>query len=203
MTSLFTPLLQSVRISATKPLPLRIAVQTVFLFLMLYAEWLIPVPPFSLSGCCKHTKSALHWTPVSSSVIVHPYDLPQLCWITLLIWCQSSHFCFNCGRRRTLGLGHHDASCLPHCLLSLHIGHVLFFPSPICCRSSPGSMTMHHSVRPRCRVNSIARGSTSCCSSLSALPRPIGGFTLLRAPAAERNTISSAIGALFQRVAAE
>jgi hypothetical protein len=64
-------------------------------------------------------------------------------------------------------------------------------------------MTKHHSLRPRCSVHSIVRGSPSCCSRLSALPRHFGDFALLRAPAAERNIISFAIGALFQRVGAE
>jgi hypothetical protein len=49
----------------------------------------------------------------------------------------------------------------------------------------------------------MGHGSLSSCFRPSALPRRFGGFALLRTPAAERNMISFAIGALFQRVAAE
>jgi len=207
MTWSFAPLLKSVRSSTPKPLALRMAVQTFFLFLMSYSKWLIPLPPFSIVGTCKHTMSALCSTPVSRAAMVHSYDLGQLCWITLIIGSQGSRciVIFSHGHRRSLGPGHHDVSPHPRCLLCLPPNHLLFFASPICRRSCPGTTTKLHSVRPRCsvHVNSIGRGSPSCGSLHSALLRHSGGFTLLRAPAAEHNMISFAVGALFQCVAAE
>jgi hypothetical protein len=85
MTSSFAPLLQSVPSSTTKLLLLRIAVQTLFLFLILYAEWLIPIPSVSRGDSCKHSPSALGSTRVSNATIVHSYHLAQLCWITQII----------------------------------------------------------------------------------------------------------------------
>jgi len=152
-----------------------------------------------------HTAYALCSTSVSSAAMVHWYDLAQLCWITLMIGSQGSSFSFifSHGCSRSLGLSHHNVSRLPHCLLFLHRSYLLFFASPICFCSLPRSTTKHHIVCPRCRVHSFTHGSPSCCSHYAALTRHIGNFTLLRAPAAERNMISFAIGALFQRVAAE
>jgi len=191
----------TVRSAATRPLPLRIAVETHCVFLILYAEWLIQIPRVSLGGSCKHTTRALRLTPVSSAATVHSYDHAQLCLITLIICSQVSHWGFSHSRGHDLCLGHHDISRLLRCLLFLRISQL--FPSAICCPSSPGSMTKHHSIRPRCLVCSFTHGGPSCCPRLSAVPRCFGGFTLLRAPATERYMISFAIGALLLPVAAE
>ena len=153
--------------STTRPLPFRIAVQTIVLFLNLSAEWLIPIFLLSLGGSCNHTTSALHWTTVSESAMVHSYDLAQSYRITPDIGSQGYHFRLslsfvrsrscNCG----LSLGHCDVPCLPCCLLFLHIRHLLLFASSISYRS-PGPKTKHHSVCPRCYVHSFTRGSSSC-----------------------------------------
>jgi len=201
MTSLLAPLLESDRSSTTSLLPLHIAVHIVFLLLISYAEWLIPIPPFSLGGSTKHTTSALRSTLVSSAAMVHSSDPAQFCLITLIIGGQSSCFGISHSRSRDLGLSHHDMSRLPRRLLFLRIS--LLLPSAICCPSSIRSLAKHHTIRPRCRVRSFVEGSPSCSSRLSARPRHSGGFALFRAPGTERNMISSAIGALLQRVDAK
>jgi len=117
MTSSFTPLLKSVSSSTTKLLPLRTAIESLFRFLISYPEWLIPIPPLSLGGSCKHTTSALRSTPIFSAAMVHSYDLAQLCWITPIIGSQGSrfgiHFDISRGPDRSLNFGHCDVSCPP------------------------------------------------------------------------------------------
>ena len=197
MTSSLVSLHTSGRSSNTNPLPLRIAVKSLYLFLILYAGWLITIPPLSLGGCCRLITSALHSTPVSIAPTVHLYDLAQLCGITQIIGSEGSRVSSRGSRSHSLGLGHQDISCLPQFLFFLHISHLLFFAFPICCRFSAGSTTKHHSDRPRCRVHSFASGSLCCCCRVSALLPRFRSFSLLRAPAAECNIISFAIGALF------
>jgi len=107
---------------------------------MSYAEWLIPILPLSLVGSCKHTTSTPGLTPVSSAAMVHSYDAAQLYWTTSIIGTQGSRFGLKLsvghGRTRCLALGHchHEVSCLPCCLLFLHLHHLHVFASPICCR---------------------------------------------------------------------
>jgi len=84
------------------------------------------------------------------------------------------------GRSRNLGLSHHDISCLTYCLLFLHILHLLFFASPICCHFSPGPRTMNHAVCHHCHVHCSAHGSLSCYFRLCALPHIFGGFIPLQ-----------------------
>jgi len=203
MTSLISPLRKCIRSSTTKPLPFSITLTIQFLFLILYAGWLIPIPPLSHCGSCMHPTSALRLTHICSAAMVQSYDLAQCCWVTVGMGSRGSRFRFRCGRGRSLGLSHHDVSCRHRFLLFLHLSHLVFLADPIFCRSSPGCTTKHHSVCPWCRVHSFACGSPSCCSRLSALRCHLGGFTLLCAPAAERNMISFRIGRLSQCVAAE
>ena len=134
MTSSLVPLLKSLRSSNIRQLSLRIAVQTLFHFLISYAELLIPIPSISLGGSCKHTTSALRLTPISSATMVHSYDLAQLCWITRIIGSQGTRFSLSRGRSRDLSLSHHDLPRLPRCLLFLRIS--LLLPFAICCPTS-------------------------------------------------------------------
>jgi len=140
-------LLRSIRSSNTKPLPFCIAVQTPWLFLISYAEWLIPISPVSLSGSCKHTTPALRSTPVSSAAMVHSYDLTQLYWITRIIGSPGSRsnlsfgISHGPGRSLSFGLGHRDIACLSRCLLFffVHIRHLFFLSSPALLRWFPSS----------------------------------------------------------------
>jgi hypothetical protein len=77
-TSSFAPLLESVRSSTTKPLPLRKAVQNRFTFLIWYAAWLIPIPPLSPSHVGSGQKNTWGQDETSgcSALMVHSYDLP-------------------------------------------------------------------------------------------------------------------------------
>jgi len=206
MTSSLVPLLVSIHSSTTRLLHLHIAIQTLFLFLNLNAEWQIPIPPFSLGGSWKDMMSALHFTLVPSTVMVPSDNLVQWFWITLMIGIHGICFCFSpcfCrGGSRNLCLGYYDISGYPRCLPRLYICSLLFFISPSCGYSSPGPKTKQHSFRPWCQVHSFARGSLFRCTRLSVLLCHFGSFALLCAPAVGQNMISFAIGPFLQWVAA-
>jgi hypothetical protein len=189
ITSSLAPLLRSVGSSTSKPLPFRIAVQTLFFLHISYAEWLIPISPHSVGGSCKHTTSTLHSTPVASAAIVHSYDLAQLCWITVIIGKPGSRSNLSFGLSRGPGrnlsfcFGHCKVSILPRCLLFflVHIRH-LFFLNSASLRHPLGTRAKHDSVRARCHVLSCTLGSSSCYHYFSALPRRFGGFPFLQSP---------------------
>jgi len=133
MTSSFAHLLQSIHSPTTKLSLLPVAVQTRILYLILYAEWLIPIAPHSLGSSCKHTACALRSTPFSSASTVHWYDFAQMGRNTPIIGSQGSRisFRFRCGHNSSLGLGHHDVSFLTRCLLFLSISHLLLISKNI------------------------------------------------------------------------
>jgi hypothetical protein len=63
-------------------------------------------------------------------------------------------------------------------------------------------MTKYYSGRNHSYVHGFASGKSLSCSFCSALPHSYFGFVLLRAPAAERNTIYFAIMPFLQNLAA-
>jgi len=154
MTSSLAPVVKSVHSSITRPLPFHIAVMNLFLFLLLYAEWLIHTPFLSLGGTYNPTISALLSKPVCSAAVVRSYDIERFCWIPRMIGPKGFHLNLNsrcgCGRSRTLG--HRNVFPLHHCLLflphppnPLHFHPLVlqfsstFIPAPHC--SSP---MQHH-----------------------------------------------------------
>jgi len=90
------------------------------LFLILDAQWLIPISALSLGASCKHTKSALRTTPFSSATMLHWYYFPQLCWITQIIASVGTQSTLSFGISHSPGCScshdHCELSCLPCCL---------------------------------------------------------------------------------------
>ena len=152
-------------LTTTRPLPIRIAIQIVLLFLISYSEWLIPISALSFSGSRKHTTSALSLTPISSAAMVHSYDLAQLYCKTLINGSQGSRFSHSFsitfGPGCSLSPGRHGIFSIWWCLLIfVHIRH-LFFISPSYSHTM-GPRANHHSVQAHCHVPSCTRGSSAC-----------------------------------------
>jgi len=140
-------LLQSVHLFIVRSLPLDTTIQTIFLFLMSYATWLIPLPALPHSGSCRHTTCGFRSTPVSSAAMAHSYDLALLCCITLPIGGSDSRavsrfnadphchrssccrLCLHCRCCRHCALHHCDVLCLRSPFLC--IGQLLFAPAPL------------------------------------------------------------------------
>ena len=204
MTLSLAPQFEPVRCSTSRPLPFRIAIQTLFLFLISYAVWLIPTPPLSLSGSCKHTTSVLQSTAFASAAMVHSYNLAHLCWITLISGSLGSLFSLififshGCGCK----LGHHSIFHLSWCLLILRVRKLRFacrpvFPSP------RRPMSKHHYACPWCHLSSCVCGRPPCKPYSPPLLHCLGGFSHLRQSVAKPNVIASAVGALLQCMTAE
>ena len=75
-------------------------------------------------------------------------------------------------------------------------------PPPVSC-SATRPRTKHHSVGPRCHISGCIRGCPYCSPYLPTRPCRSCGLGLLHASVAEGNAISSAVGALFQRMTTE
>jgi hypothetical protein len=64
------------------------AINTQFLVLISYAEWLIPLSTPSLGGSCRHSTSSFRSTHVSDVCMAHIADLVQLCWMASSAKCN-------------------------------------------------------------------------------------------------------------------